>query len=456
VGRSVALSADGNTALLGGPGYAGYVGAAWMFTRTGSTWIQRVKLTGAEESGIGHFGRSTVLSADGSTALVGGLTDNVGRGAAWAFTRTGSSFTQQGAKLVGGEEGGEPHFGASLALSGDGNFALIGAPRDDGGYGTVTQYVRSGSTWSALPVQLAGTQGIGRGSAGTSVALSVDGQVALVGAMRDNSRLGAAWVFADEPLATSPPPTVTNVTPTSGPTGGGTEVTIRGTNFTGADKGKVLFGSIPATGVKVVSAIMIKARSPAGPEGTVDVTVSTPTGTSAISPDDTFTFVSGTKNVKSPRGSSTGSGGAAGDPAASGGVLGFTGSASSRCTVSLSRNRLVVQRFRVALLRLVRTGTGACKGKVTLRYKVKVKRKGSGSHFKLRTIGNAGFSISPGKSQVVKLILNKAGQSLFRGGRGKLNASLALVRVTPQPMLGRTASVRLSVKKTPRSTALKR
>jgi hypothetical protein len=451
VGRSVALSADGDTALLGGPGDAGNVGAAWVFTQTGSTWSEQAgKLTGVSESESGHFGKSVALSADGGTALVGGPTDAGGRGAVWAFSRTGSSFTQQGAKLVGGEAGGEPHFGTSVALSGDGNAALVGAPRDEGGFGTVTQYVRAGSTWNALPEQLAGSQSIGRGWAGTSAALSVDGHVALVGAMRDNGRLGAAWVFADEPLASAPAPAVTNVTPGSGPTAGGTEVTIKGTNLTGVEKAKVLFGSIPATGVKVISAIMIKAVAPAAPEGTVHVTVGAPAGTSSSSPADTFTFMSGAKNVKSPRGSSTG--GSPGGAVASGGVLGFTGSTSAGCTISLSRKRLVVQRFRVVLLRLLRTGTGGCKGRITLRYKV----RGKGGRVQLRTIGAAGFSLSPGKSRVVKLTLNRAGRTLFSAHRGRLNASLALVRVTPQPTLGRTASVRLSVKKIPTLGAVRR
>ena len=64
----MALSADGNTALIGGPGDNGGVGAAWVFTRSGSTWTQQgAKLTGKEEAGAGEFGKSVALSAEGST-----------------------------------------------------------------------------------------------------------------------------------------------------------------------------------------------------------------------------------------------------------------------------------------------------------------------------------------------------------------------------------------------------
>ena len=80
------------------------------------------------------------LSGDGSTALIGAQTDGAGHGAVWTFTRSGteSEFAQQGKKLVGAAEGGERHFGASVALSGDGATALIGAPRAESGLGLVT------------------------------------------------------------------------------------------------------------------------------------------------------------------------------------------------------------------------------------------------------------------------------------------------------------------------------
>jgi hypothetical protein len=85
-------------------------------------------------------------------------------------------------------------------------------------------------------------------------------------------------------------PTVTGVSPGSGPTGGATSVTITGTNFTGASA--VKFGSTAAASFTVNSATSITATSPAGSAGTVDITVTSVGGTSATSSADRFVYVS--------------------------------------------------------------------------------------------------------------------------------------------------------------------
>ena len=83
-------------------------------------------------------------------------------------------------------------------------------------------------------------------------------------------------------------PTVTSISPTSGPQTGGTLVTITGASFTAATS--VDFGTTPATSFTVVSPTTITADDPAG-TGVVNVTVTTPGGTSATSPADQFTYV---------------------------------------------------------------------------------------------------------------------------------------------------------------------
>jgi hypothetical protein len=80
-------------------------------------------------------------------------------------------------------------------------------------------------------------------------------------------------------------PTVISVSPNSGPSG--TSVVITGSNFTGATA--VKFGATPATAFTVNSATQITATSPAG-SGTVDVTVTTASGTSAVNSVDKFTY----------------------------------------------------------------------------------------------------------------------------------------------------------------------
>jgi len=196
-GASVALSADGNTALVGAPSDDNDVGAVWVFTRTGSVWSQQgQRLTGAGEVGRGAFGASVALSADGNTALIGGREDAGGVGAAWVFTRSGTTWSQQGHKLTGAEEDGDGAFGARVALSGDGATALVGGEADDGGIGAVWVFTRSGTTWSQQGHKLTGAEESGAGAFGSSVALSTNGTTALIGGQRDDDGVGAAWVLA--------------------------------------------------------------------------------------------------------------------------------------------------------------------------------------------------------------------------------------------------------------------
>jgi IPT/TIG domain/Regulator of chromosome condensation (RCC1) repeat len=89
-------------------------------------------------------------------------------------------------------------------------------------------------------------------------------------------------------LAFGPPnPTVTGLSPNSGLVTGGTAVTITGTEFSGATA--VHFGSAGATAFVVQSQTTITAVSPSG-SGAVDVTVTTPEGTSPTGPADQFTY----------------------------------------------------------------------------------------------------------------------------------------------------------------------
>jgi len=83
-------------------------------------------------------------------------------------------------------------------------------------------------------------------------------------------------------------PTVTSISPNRGSTAGGTIVTITGINFLGATS--VSFGSTAATSFTVNSSTQITAVSPPG-SSTVDVTVTTPGGTSATSSADLFTYI---------------------------------------------------------------------------------------------------------------------------------------------------------------------
>src|ERR1035437_10300978 len=126
-GVSVSLSADGNTAIVGGFYDNSTAGAAWVWTRSGGVWTQQgTKLVGSGATGNAYQGWSVSLSADGNTAIVGGLADNSNLGAAWVWTRSAGVWTQQGAKLVGSGAVGSAYQGQSVSLSGDGNTAIVG------------------------------------------------------------------------------------------------------------------------------------------------------------------------------------------------------------------------------------------------------------------------------------------------------------------------------------------
>jgi Bacterial Ig-like domain (group 3)/IPT/TIG domain/Fibronectin type III domain/FG-GAP repeat len=291
-GSSVALSSDGNTALIGGETDNGYVGAAWVFTRSSSTWSQQgSKLIGSGEVGAGDFGSSVALSSDGNTALIGGSgllgTTAVGPadsgvGAAWVFSRTSNVWTEQGSKLNASDESGNEFFGASVSLSTDGNTALIGgAPGANApSAGGVWTFTRSASTWTQLGLRLSVDDGTGPDRLGSGVALSGDGTLALVGGPGDNGGVGAAWSFLRLPA-------VSSVTPSVGPPGGGTSVTIAGSDLSAVTG--VTFGSASAS-FTVDSATSITARSPAGSFGPVDVTVTDPRGTSPNTSADMFAY----------------------------------------------------------------------------------------------------------------------------------------------------------------------
>jgi hypothetical protein len=154
---------------------------------------------------------------------------------------------------------------------------------------------KGGTTVTITGNNLSGTTGVDFGStpgtglkvtSGTAVTVTAPAGTGTVNVTAISPN-GTSTVSAADEFTYIPPPTVTKVTPVSGPTKGGTTVTITGTDFTGATA--VDFGSASATAVRVVAPTVIAATSPPG-TGTVNVTVTTPSGTSAVSAADDFTY----------------------------------------------------------------------------------------------------------------------------------------------------------------------
>jgi parallel beta-helix repeat protein len=101
-------------------------------------------------------------------------------------------------------------------------------------------------------------------------------------------------------------PTVTNLTPSAGPTSGGNPVIITGTDFIAVSA--VTFGATPAASFSVNSTTQITAVAPAHAAGTVDVTVTTPGGVSENTTADDYRFLDRPTitNLNPDRGPSTG------------------------------------------------------------------------------------------------------------------------------------------------------
>lgn len=205
-GGAVALSSDGNTALVGA-GLSGYYGRfhahggnapPTLFSRSGTTWTQETTLSASSASGsFDDFGYAVALSADGSTALIGDPTQGEDAGSAYVFTGSGANWTQQ-AELTGEDVAKGSEFGASVALSADGHTSLVGAPAPDGG--SAYLFSDSDSRWTQQ-AELTPDDGEVTsfdGWFGASVALDGEGRIALVGAPWAEEDLGATYAFAGE------------------------------------------------------------------------------------------------------------------------------------------------------------------------------------------------------------------------------------------------------------------
>jgi hypothetical protein len=172
-GSSVALSADGNTAIVGGDGDP----ATWIFIRSGSAWSQQGnKLVGTGAIGSVNQGNSVSISADGNTAMVGGWSDDSGIGATWVFTRNGSTWSQQGSKLLGTGASGWSHQGTSVSLSADGKTAMLGGNNDDNNIGAAWVFNGAANSVQAQLYLTAFFEGLYLGSSNmTAAPFNADG-----------------------------------------------------------------------------------------------------------------------------------------------------------------------------------------------------------------------------------------------------------------------------------------
>jgi hypothetical protein len=105
-------------------------GAAYVFTGSGGTWTQQAKLAPAGGAVAGVFGSR--VSVNGDSAVVAALGEDSFNGAAYWFRRTASAWSQV-ARVIPVGRGTRDHFGEGIAVFSDG--VLIGAPEADTSYG---------------------------------------------------------------------------------------------------------------------------------------------------------------------------------------------------------------------------------------------------------------------------------------------------------------------------------
>src|SRR5207237_968536 len=116
---------DGDTALVGAPATNGGAGAAYVFVPSGAGWLQQARLTASDATARSQFGFSVAFAGD--TALVGAPGTNGGTGAAYVFVRRGTRWLQQ-AQLRTSDSLAGDELGTAVSLSGDTTLVGAGAP----------------------------------------------------------------------------------------------------------------------------------------------------------------------------------------------------------------------------------------------------------------------------------------------------------------------------------------
>ena len=201
VGTAISISGDGNTLVINARGHDSgqtNAGAAYIFTRSGTTWSQEAKLVASSQGQYYNFGVDVAISRDGDTVVVGSDGDSTGgaqAGSAYVFTRSGTTWSQQ-AYIQCSDRAANDYFGQYLEVSSNGNDAIIGVRNKSGG-GAAYVFTRSGTTWSQQAKIVSSDLQTGD-DFGANVDISDDGATVIVGATNEDTgatNVGAAYIF---------------------------------------------------------------------------------------------------------------------------------------------------------------------------------------------------------------------------------------------------------------------
>jgi hypothetical protein len=178
--------------------------AVWRWT--GTAWSKEADLVATGWSGAGGTEGLTdacTFNADG-TLLSAGTPDDTDTnwGSVWTWTYTGGTWVADASRLRGSVTAIEDRFGASLEMSQDGVYLLVGAPEFESGNGCVRFYQRSGSLWSALnafcgTAAFTGTYALVGASphVGFSVTITQTGTFAATGSPNEDTNKGTTRMF---------------------------------------------------------------------------------------------------------------------------------------------------------------------------------------------------------------------------------------------------------------------
>lgn len=209
-GRALAVSGDAQTIAVGTPfdeGAGLRSGRVFVYRKGATAWAQEAVLTASNEAQYDTFGAAVALSNDGNTLLVGAPGEDGAMemepdtGAGYVFKRTGTTWAEEAILRERFIRPGDS-VGWSVALSGDGLTATLGAPYDDtdaiGVNGNVSSttsrpssgaahvFTASGSTWTHVAYVKAPNTGNGD-AFGKHLSLSRDGRTLVVGAEGEDS-----------------------------------------------------------------------------------------------------------------------------------------------------------------------------------------------------------------------------------------------------------------------------
>jgi hypothetical protein len=176
-----AVAVDGDVIVMGAPGNAlqgNSAGRAYIMRWTGDGWDREYDLIGGDVNSGDRFGEAVAI--DGNTAVIGAPSKEVGNqsaiGAVYVFTRSGSAWLQQ-AKLVppdDADRGKGVKFGQAVAVIGD--TIVVGAPgvgSGGGGKGLVYVYARRTGTWT-LTARLRAPSGRAGAEFGRALDITLD------------------------------------------------------------------------------------------------------------------------------------------------------------------------------------------------------------------------------------------------------------------------------------------